>query len=123
MTMSDPTKTILVVEDEPFVRDDLVDFFEDRGFHVLAAGSADEAIALLSRHAEVFAVLTDIEMPGSMDGIRLAHYVRDRFPPTMLLVASGAKRPRSQDLPSGALFFPKPFDPRSVLKQLCPLER
>ena len=110
-------KSILVVEDEPFVRFDLVDFFEDRGFRVLSAGNADDAIRVLEQHAEVFAVLTDIEMPGSMDGIRLAHYVRDRHPPTHLLVASGVVRPKPEELPPGAHFFPKPFNPRAVLQQ------
>lgn len=112
-------KSILVVEDEPFVRDDLVDFFEDRGFTVHAAGNADEAIRILDRHQGIFAVLTDIEMPGSMDGIRLAHQVRDRHPPTVLLVASGVARPSPDDLPTGAQFFAKPFNPRVLLQQLC----
>ena len=110
--------SILVVEDEPFVRDDLVDFFEDRGFTVYAAGDADEAIAILKRHPPIFAVLTDIEMPGSMDGLRLAHYVRDRHPPTLLLVASGVVRPKPEDLPVDALFFAKPFNPRVLLQQI-----
>lgn len=111
-------KSILVVEDEPFVRDDLVDFFEDRGFTVHAAGNADEAIRIFDQHQNIFAMLTDIEMPGSMDGIRLAHYVRDPHPPTVLLVASGVVRPEPRDLPSGAQFFAKPFDPRMLLQQL-----
>lgn len=107
-------KFILVVEDEPIVRDDLVDFFEDEGFRVLAAADADQAIDILDAHSDVFAVFTDIQMPGSMDGIRLAHHVRHRYPPTLLLVASGGVRPRTEDLPDGALFFPKPFDLRAV---------
>lgn len=119
MTGTAERKSILVVEDEPFVRFDLVDFFEDRGFRVLSAGNADEAIRVLEQHCEIFAVLTDIEMPGSMDGIRLAHYVRDRHPPTQLILASGVVRPKQEDLPSGSHFFPKPFNPRAVLQQLC----
>jgi CheY-like chemotaxis protein len=111
-------KSILIVEDEPFVRDDLVDFFEDRGLTVYAAGNADEAIRILQRHPPIFAVLTDIEMPGSMDGMRLAHYVRDRHPPTLLLVASGVVRPKPEELPTDALFFAKPFNPRVLLQQI-----
>lgn len=111
-------KSILVVEDEPFVRDDLVDFFEDRGFRVFAAGTADEAIRILDRQQTIFAVLTDIEMPGSMNGLRLAHYVRDRHPPTILLVASGLVRPKPEELPTDAQFFAKPFNPRVLLQQL-----
>ncbi len=119
MAQATAGRSILVVEDEPFVRDDLVDFFEDRGFIVHAAGNADEAIRILGRFPGIFAVLTDIEMPGSMDGIRLAHYVRDRHPPTLLLLSSGVVRPEAADLPVGAQFFAKPFNPRTLLKQLC----
>lgn len=118
MTGPASRKSILVVEDEPFVRDDLVDFFEDRGFIVYGAGDADEAIRILDQQQGIFAVLTDIEMPGSMDGLRLAHYVRERHPPTVLLVASGVVRPEPADLPTNAHFFAKPFNPRVLLQQL-----
>jgi DNA-binding NtrC family response regulator len=109
---------ILIVEDEALIRYDLADFFEDHGFRVFDAESADRAIAVLERHSEVRIVLTDVQMPGSMDGIRLAHHIRDRYPPTLLIVASGAIRPTANDLPPGALFFPKPFDPRTVLRAI-----
>lgn len=117
MPQPDPTAraTILVVEDEAFIRMDLVDFFEDAGFTVLEAEGADEAVALLADHPAVEALLTDINMPGSMDGIRLAHYVHDRYPPTILVVTSGATRPSAEELPCGARFMQKPFDPRAVL--------
>ena len=106
---------MLIVEDEAFVRFDLVDFFEDAGFVVFDAEDADAAISLLAAQSSIRIVLTDVQMPGSMDGIRLAHYIRDRYPPTLLLVASGALRPTASELPDGAHFVPKPFDPRSVL--------
>ena len=73
----------------------------------------------VKRQQSIFAVLTDSEMPGSMDGLRLAHYVRDRHPPTVLLVASGVVRPKPEDLPTDAKFFAKPFNPRVLLQQLC----
>jgi CheY-like chemotaxis protein len=111
-------ESILIVEDEALIRYDLVDFFEDHGFRVFDAESADQAIAILERHSEVRIVLTDVQMPGSMDGIRLAHHIRDRYPPTFLIVASGAIRPTANDLPPGTLFFPKPFDPRTVLQAI-----
>lgn len=111
-------RAILIVEDEPFVRHDLMDFFEDRGFRVFEAADADEAIEMLSAHATIQIVLTDVQMPGSMDGIKLAHYVRDRYPPTLLFVASGMMRPTAQDLPEQAMFIAKPFDPRSILQTI-----
>ena len=87
--MAAQPKRILVVEDEPFVRHDLCDFFEDRGFEVLAAGTADEALRIIEEQPAFGAVLTDIDMPGSIDGLRLAHMVKERHPPTIVVVASG----------------------------------
>lgn len=112
-------KAILIVEDEAIIRFDLIDFFEDAGFTVYGADSADAAIALMEVHADIAVVVTDIQMPGSMDGMRLAHYIRDRYPPTLLVVASGAITPGPDDLPLGAIFMPKPINPRSVLKAIA----
>lgn len=111
-------KVILIVEDEPFIRYDLVDFFEDAGFEVYEAGDADEAIRMMDTNESIRVVLTDVNMPGSMDGVKLAFYIRDRFPPTLLLIASGAHRLRASDIPPGATFFPKPFDPRALLRTI-----
>lgn len=113
-----PPRAILIVEDEPIIRHDLMDFFEDHGFRVFEASGADEAIEILAANPAIEAVLTDIQMPGSMDGIRLAHFVRDRYPPTILIVASGAVKPRASELPERAMFVSKPFDPRSVLREI-----
>lgn len=108
-------RAILIVEDEALIRFDLIDFFEDAGFEVFDAESADHAIAMLEANPTIRIVLTDIQMPGSMDGVKLAHYVRDRYPPTLLVVASGAIRPTPAELPTGTVFMAKPFDPRRVL--------
>jgi DNA-binding NtrC family response regulator len=113
-----PVRTILIVEDEVFIRHDLMDFFEDRGFAVLEAEDADEAIDILSKRPEIRIVLTDIQMKGSMDGLRLSHYVRDRYPPVMIAVMSGAIKPTIADLPDKAIFVPKPFDPRHILAEI-----
>lgn len=107
--------SMLIVEDEAFIRDDLTDFFSDAGFEVFEAESADAAIEVMVANPTIRIVLTDVQMPGSMDGIRLAHYVRDRYPPTLLVVASGAVRPAPGDLPADTLFFAKPFNPHAVL--------
>lgn len=109
-------KAILIVEDEALIRFDLVDFFEDAGLKVYEAENADDAILLMEQYPDIGTVLTDVQMPGSMDGLKLAHYIRDRFPPALLIVASGALRLTAGDLPDGACFFAKPFDPRSVLR-------
>ena len=79
------------------------------------AENADEAIAILDAHKEIRVVLTDVQMPGSMDGVKLAHYVRERFPPTVLFVVSGNAPIPEHELPARATFLPKPFDPRELL--------
>lgn len=67
-------------------------------------------------------VLTDVEMPGSMNGLRLAHYVRDRFPPTTLYVVSGRMKLTMDDLPEQTTFLPKPFNPYVLLRELDALQ-
>lgn len=112
------TRSILIVEDEALIRFDLIDFFEDAGFRVFEAADADEAIEILERERTIRVVLTDIQMPGSLDGLNLAHYVRDRFPPTALIVTSGALNPRQADMPIDSFFVPKPMNTRNVLAQI-----
>lgn len=113
-----PARAILIVEDEVFIRHDLMDFFEDRGFTAFEAEDGDDAIEILAAHPEIRVVLTDIQIKGSMDGLRLARYVRDRHPPVLIAVVSGAIRPSKTDLPDRSFFVPKPFDPRHVLAEI-----
>ena len=68
---------VLVVEDHPLIRLNSVDELETAGFEVLEAGNADEAISLLKARADVQLVFTDVEMPGTMDGVKLSHFIRD----------------------------------------------
>jgi DNA-binding NtrC family response regulator len=109
---------ILIVEDEPLIRHDLIDFFEDAGFEVFEADNADVAIRLMSAQPTIRVVLTDVHMPGTMDGLKLAHYIRERFPPTLLLISSGAAKLTAADMPVGAMFLAKPFDPHAVLRTI-----
>lgn len=113
-------KSILVVEDEALLRFHVVAFFEDERWTVYEAENADQAIALLDRHRDIRVVLTDVQMPGTMDGLRLAHYVRERFPPTILFVVSGNTRVEEEALPARSTFLPKPFDLHRVLQQIEP---
>ena len=76
-----PSAAVLIVEDEPLIRMGAVCQIEDAGFEVYEAASADAAIALLELHKEIRLIFTDVDMPGSMDGLKLAHYVRGRWPP------------------------------------------
>jgi CheY-like chemotaxis protein len=105
--------TILVVENEALVRLELADRLARPGLIVLIAADADEAIELLDAHPEVEVLFTDVRMPGSMDGIRLAHHVRGRWPPVKIIVTSGIDA-ELNDLPGGSLFLSKPYAPESL---------
>jgi CheY-like chemotaxis protein len=109
-----PSAAVLIVEDEPLIRMGTVYFIEDAGFEVYEAGSADAAIALLELHKEIRLIFTDVDMPGSMDGLKLAHYVRGRWPPVKIIVTSGHVKVTEESLPPGALFMPKPYDSAEI---------
>lgn len=111
-------RTVLVVDDEAFIRIFLVDLIEDHGFVVLEASDADEAIALMEQHPEIDVVVTDIQMPGSMDGLKLSHYIRDRWPPTTLIVTSGKAALDQSSLPTDASFLSKPIDTKRLMRTI-----
>ena len=101
---------ILIVEDETLIRWGAVKMVEDAGFEVLEAASADEAIQILEGRSDIRVIFTDIHMPGSMDGLKLAHAVRCRWPPIKIIVTSGHGFPNEQALPEGGRFVPKPYN-------------
>ncbi len=101
---------ILVVEDEIFIRMNAIQMLEDAGYATLEASNADEAILLLESRADIRAVFTDINMSGSMDGLKLAHAIRGRWPPIHLIVTSGLQMPTAAELPLKSLFIGKPYD-------------
>jgi CheY-like chemotaxis protein len=110
-----PGIAVLIVEDEPLIRMGAVARIEDAGFVVHEAGSADDAIRILELHNEIRLVFTDVNMPGTMDGLKLAHYVRGRWPPVKIIVTSGHVQVPEESLPPGSLFMPKPYDPDDIL--------
>src|ERR1700683_350770 len=113
-----PSAAVLIVEDEPLIRTGAVYLIEDAGFKVYEAGSADAAIALLELHKEIRLIFTDVDMPGSMDGLKLAHYVRGRWPPVKIIVTSGHVKVTEESLPAGAIFLPKPYDAAEIAHQV-----
>jgi CheY-like chemotaxis protein len=112
---------ILVVEDEVLIRLNVVNMVEDAGFEGVEAGDATQAVAILERRLDICIVFTDIEMPGGFDGVRLAALVRNRWPPIHIILTSGQFPPEQQDLPSGALFFPKPIREKEVVDAMWKL--
>ena len=111
-------QVVLIVEDEALVRMTAVDMIEEAGFEVLEATNADEAILLLEARRDITVVFTDIEMPGSMDGLKLAHAVRGRWPPIKIIATSGRYVVRDGDLPSGWLFLAKPYSSDQISSAL-----
>lgn len=109
---------VLVVEDEPLLRILAVDFMEEAGFEVIDVASADEAVAILESRSDIRILFTDIDMPGSMDGMKLAAAVRNRWPPVEIIVVSGQNRHFDIVLPERAVFFPKPYDIEAVTATL-----
>lgn len=109
---------VLVVEDEPILMYDAMDMVEEAGLVAFGARNADEAITLLETHANIRILFTDIEMQGSMDGLKLARVVRDRWPPVAIMVTSGRVKVTAEDMPEHGVFFAKPYPPASIVKAL-----
>ncbi len=93
----------------------MTDFLDEAGFKVFEAVSADEALTVLEARPDVQAVVTDIEMPGSMNGIALARVIRDRWPGIGVIVTSGRQRPGPDELPDEVVFLAKPYVPETVI--------
>ena len=105
---------VLVVEDEPITRMDVVEQLKDGGFKVFEAPDADRAIEILEANPAIRVLFTDVDMPGSMDGLTLAAAVRDRWPPIRIVVASGLRKIDLDGLPHDSRFFSKPYNMNEV---------
>jgi CheY-like chemotaxis protein len=113
--------TVLVVEDHPLIRLSAMELVEAAGFHAIGAENADAAIAILEARADIRLVFTDVEMPGSIDGLKLAHYIRDRWPPVHLIVVSGKGMLDENELPAGSRFFSKPYSDNTIVAEMTRL--
>ncbi len=111
-----PKEIVLVVEDEPLLRMLAVDVVETAGFEAVEAANADVAVAILESRTDIRIVFTDIDMPGSMDGIKLAAAIRNRWPPIEIIITSGQVSPKDVLLPERAVFFSKPYNTDKVVK-------
>ncbi|MGV1801981.1 response regulator [Agrobacterium vitis] len=119
--MKNGRPVILVVEDSPLIRMGAIDLVISAGYEALEAGDADEAIRILESRDDIDLVFTDVQMPGTMDGIKLSHYIRDRWPPVKLIVASGAAIIEESMLPGGSRFFSKPYDELTITEAMAQL--
>ncbi|NTF10695.1 response regulator [Agrobacterium rubi] len=118
MAQADCRPAVLIVEDEPLIRMNAVDFAEDAGLRAIEASNADEALAQLDQNDDISILFTDVDMPGSMNGFQLAEVVAQNWPPIGIIIVSGYRRATSGDLPEGGVFFPKPYDIEKVTAAL-----
>ena len=109
---------VLVVEDDWLLRLVAVEVVEDAGFVAIEAANADEAILILERRADIAVIFSDVDMPGTMDGLKLAHAVRHRWPPIKIIIVSGKTHLNDADLPFDTQFFSKPYSVPHMISEL-----
>jgi two-component sensor histidine kinase/CheY-like chemotaxis protein len=109
---------VLVVEDEMMLRMRAVDIVEDAGFIPIEAVSADEALAILESRSDIDLLFTDIQMPGSMDGLKLAHAVHERWPSIKIILVSGKLTPTEAEKPLHSRFFGKPLEVKQMIAEM-----
>ena len=109
---------VVVVEDEPLLRISIAGELEDEGFLVFEASNADEAIAIIQANPTIHALFTDIDMPGSMDGLKLAAFVRDRWPPIKIILTSGHHDLAGSAFDIDGKFLPKPYKATEVANHI-----
>lgn len=109
---------VLIVEDEMILRMRAVDIVEDAGFRPVEAVNADEAISILEARSDISLLFTDIQMPGSIDGLKLAHAVHDRWPGIKIILVSGEVKPTDAETPEDSRFFGKPLHVGQMIAEL-----
>jgi CheY-like chemotaxis protein len=106
---------ILIVEDDGLINLMASDDLKRAGYDVVSVYSADEAIRVLESRNDIWLIFTDIDLPGSMDGLRLAAAVRDRWPPIHIIITTGHIRTSNASLPKGSAFLAKPYPASELL--------
>jgi CheY-like chemotaxis protein len=114
----DTRNVVLIVEDEPIVRMSITDALLQAGFEVLASSNGADALELIATRPGVSAVVTDIIMPGAIDGFELAREVQHRWPDIGIVLVSGQMEPPKSHCPGGVLFLSKPFKASTLLRLL-----
>src|SRR6195952_5497308 len=109
---------VLIVEDEMILRMRAVDIVEDSGFCPVEACNADEALSILESRSDISLLFTDIQMPGSMDGLKLAHAVHDRWPAIKIILVSGQVNPSDEEKPADSRFFGKALSVQTMIAEL-----
>src|SRR5882757_2022411 len=113
-----PPTNVLVVEDELVLRMRAVDIVEDAGFIAIEAVNADQALSILESRSDISLLFTDIQMPGSMDGLKLAYAVHKRWPGIKIILVSGQVKLTDVDKPANSRFFGKPLEVKQMIAEL-----
>ena len=114
----DSPTNVLVVEDEMILRMRAVDIVEDAGFTAVEAINADEALAILEKRSDISLLFSDIQMPGTMDGLMLAYAVHARWPSIKIILVSGQIKLSDADKPANSVFFEKPLVVKQMISEL-----
>src|SRR6478609_3054976 len=117
-TGSTDVPKVLVVEDEMVLRMRAIDIVEDAGFTPIEAVNADDAFAILESRSDVDLLFTDIQMPGTMDGLKLAHAVHARWPSIKIMLVSGQVTPTETEKPVNSRFYGKPLEVKKMIAEL-----
>lgn len=110
-----------MVEDNTIIRMGAIDLVLSAGYEALEARDADEAIRIMESRDDIDLVFTDVQMPGTMDGIKLSHYISSGWPPVKLIVASGNAILEESSLPGGSMFFAKPYSDHTITDAMARL--
>ncbi|MET0936040.1 MAG: response regulator [Luteibacter sp.] len=111
------------MEDEPLIRLMAMELIEDGGFEVVSVANAAEAVRVLEARLDIRIVFTDIDMPGNMDGIRLAAMIRERWPPIEIVVTSSHVHVTKDQMPARGVFLSKPYDGQALVGLLRSMAR
>jgi CheY-like chemotaxis protein len=109
---------VLVVEDEPLLRLAAIDLVEMAGYEAIPAADATEAIKILEARSDIRVVMTDVDMPRGVDGMRLAAIIRDRWPPIRIIIVSGHVDDPGELIPAETVFFSKPYREKQIIEAI-----
>jgi CheY-like chemotaxis protein len=118
-----PNVLVLIVEDEPILRMMAADLVESAGFAAIEAANADKAVAILEARSDIRIIFTDVDMPGSMNGLKLAAAVRDRWPPIEIILTSGYYNVRPEEIPARGVFLRKPYNEHELIATMHKMAR
>jgi DNA-binding NtrC family response regulator len=107
---------VLIVEDDVLANEHLEFILQQAGYEVLSATSADEAAELLEDHEDVQLLVTDINLPGTMNGLKFAAAAKARRPEMKIIIVTGYSAPKDDEIPPGSLFIPKPYNARKMIE-------